>query len=265
MTESHVPVMLETSEGVATITFNRPEALNSFDDPTKVLLRDHLRAVASDESVRCVVLTGAGRAFGAGQDVKALLAEHEGDAPSLGNTVVEHYNPMVEAITTMPKPVIAAVNGIAAGAAASLAFASDLRIVAESAGFNLAFSGIALSADTGASWTLPRLVGMTRAMDLLMLPRTVSAAESLELGIATRVVADDEFGQVVGDIARRLADGPTLSFASLKRAVAFSSTHTLSESVANEARLMALTGASADHRAAVQAFVAKEKPTFVGR
>ncbi|MBW9206790.1 enoyl-CoA hydratase/isomerase family protein [Mumia sp. zg.B53] len=264
MTEPHPAVAYEVADGVATITLSRPDVLNSFDDLTKVAFRDSLHAAAADEAVRCVVLTGSGRAFSAGQDLKEHVAKMS-EGGQLSNTVEEHFNPMVLAITTMPKPVIAAVNGIAAGAGASIAFAADFRIVAESAGFNLAFAGIALSADTGASWTLQRLVGLPKATELLLLPRTVRAEEALALGLATQVVPDDAFSEAVADLAQRLATGPTLAYASLKRALAFSATHSLPESLTNEARLMALTGASEDHGTAVKAFLAKEQPTFVGR
>ena len=156
----------------------------------------------------------------------------------------------------MPKPVIAAVNGIAAGAGSSLAFAADFRILRRSAGFNLAFAGIALSCDTGASWTLPRLVGYGRATQLLLQPRTIPAEEALELGMATTVVDDDAFDAEVGALARSLADGPTLAYASIKRSLAFSATNDLPASLDQEAQKMALTGASEDHLAAVKAFLA---------
>lgn len=265
MTEPGTSVTYDLSDAVATITLSRPESLNSFDTVTKVAFRDALQEAAADDAVRCVVVTGSGRAFSAGQDLKEHIEALRSEESSLGSTVEEHFNPMVLAITQMPKPVIAAVNGIAAGAGASLAFASDFRILAASAGFNLAFAGIALSADTGASWTLQRLVGLPKATELLMLPRTVGAEEAAELGLATKVVPDDELAETVRELATRLASGPTIAYASLKRALAFSATHALPESLINEGRLMSLTGATADHRAAVEAFVAKEKPTFVGK
>ena len=144
--------------------------------------------------MRCVVLTGSGRAFCVGQDLKEHITILESsDAESLFRTVEEHYNPIVTALATMPKPVVAAVNGVAAGAGASLAFACDFRVLTESAGFNLAFTGVALSCDTGSSWTLPRIVGRAKALELLYFPRTISSAESLELGLATTVVGADEF------------------------------------------------------------------------
>jgi len=200
------------------------------------------------------VLTGTGRAFCVGQDLKEHLGLlRSGEPAVLAGTVTEHYTRILTALATMPKPVVAAVNGVAAGAGASLAFAGDLRVLADTAGFNLAFSGIALSCDTGCSWTLPRLVGHARALDLLYHPRTVGAAEALDLGLATRAVA------------ARLAAGPTVAYGAIRRALAFSAGHDLEDSLAFEASMMALTGGTEDHRAAVAAFVAKERPRFTGR
>ncbi|MCD6639495.1 MAG: enoyl-CoA hydratase-related protein [Nocardioides sp.] len=260
------PVLLDTADGIATITLNRPEAMNGLDTATKEMLRDTVVQVAEDPDVRCVVLTGSGRAFCVGQDLKEHLAGLEGDADvPLSETVALHYNPTVHALATMPKPVIAAVNGIAAGAGASYAFAADFRIVADTAGFNCAFAGVGLSCDTGASWTLPRLVGRARALDLLYFPRTVSAAEALELGLATQVVAADELDSAVRELAMRLASGPTLAYGSIRQAVAHSAGTTLDEALDLEATKMAFTGASQDHHEAVRAFVGKQAPVFNGR
>lgn len=261
------PVLLQREGAVAVVRLNRPDAMNALDVATKEALLETLRAVARDETVRCVVLTGTGRAFCVGQDLKehVQLMEHEQDAFALGATVTEHYNPIVELLTTMDKPVIAALNGVAAGAGASFAFAADLRILAESAGFNMAFTGIALSCDSGASFTLPRLVGTARAKELLLRPRTLSAQESLELGLATEVVPDAELESHVDDLATTLAAGPTKAYGAVRRAVAYSAAHPLTEALAHEAELMTSTGASADHRTAVAAFLAKEKPAFEGR
>jgi 2-(1,2-epoxy-1,2-dihydrophenyl)acetyl-CoA isomerase len=260
------PVTYDVIDGVATITLNRPDAMNSLNVATKEALRDTVAEAAADDAVRCVVLTGTGRAFCVGQDLKEHVQLLEsGGSDQLFRTVEEHYNPTVSALATMPKPVIAAVNGVAAGAGASLAFACDLRIVAESAGFNLAFPGVALSCDTGASWTLPRLVGRAKAIELLYFPSTIDAAKALELGLATAVVPADQLSAEVSDLAARLASGPTLSYAAMRQSVNFSSSHDFAESLAFEATRMNLTGASEDHRHAVAAFVAKEKPTFHGR
>lgn len=257
-------VLLDLSDGVATVTFNRPGAMNSLDIATKDLLLATLEQVAEDPAIRCVVLTGTGRAFCVGQDLREHTALLSSRDDSLWSTVPEHYNPIVELLSTMNKPVIAAINGVAAGAGASFAFAADLRIIVDTAGFNLAFAGIALSCDSGASWTLPRLIGTARAKELLMFPRTVPADEALALGMVNRVVSAEELPTVVGELARSLAAGPTLAYGAIRRSVAFAAGHPLSESLAQEAEQMALTGGSHDHASAVAAFIAKERPTFQG-
>ena len=265
MTEQQ-PVLYDVADGVATITLNRPDAMNSLDVATKVALRDEVLDAASDDAVRCVVLTGTGRAFSVGQDLKEhVTILKEGTSDELFRTVPEHYNPTVTAIATMPKPVVAAVNGVAAGAGASLAFACDFRVLADTAGFNLAFAGIALSCDTGSSWTLPRLVGRAKAMELLYFPRTIKSAEALELGLATRVVPADGLAEEVATLATRLAEGPTLSYGAIRRSVLHSEGGDFESALAFEAEMMALTGATQDHRNAVDAFVAKQKPVFEGR
>jgi 2-(1,2-epoxy-1,2-dihydrophenyl)acetyl-CoA isomerase len=247
------------------VTLNRPEAMNALDIATKDLLLATLQRVADDSTVRCLVLTGTGRAFCVGQDLRehiGLLSEAD---ESLWSTVPDRYNPIVELISTMSKPVIAAINGVAAGAGASFAFAADLRIIVDTGAFNLGFAGIALSCDSGASWTLPRLIGAAKAKELLMFPRAVPAAEALELGMVNRVVSEAELPVVVGELAHALAAGPTLAYGCIRRSVAFSAGHSLSESLAQEADQMIITGQSQDHAAAVTAFLAKEKPTFEGR
>jgi 2-(1,2-epoxy-1,2-dihydrophenyl)acetyl-CoA isomerase len=260
------PVLLEVADGVATITFNRPEAMNSLDVATKEALLVAVRQVAADPTVRCVVLTGTGRAFCVGQDLKEHVEILKSGSPeSLFRTVDEHYNPIVTALVEMEKPVVAAVNGVAAGAGASLAFACDLRVVADTAGFNLAFANIALSCDTGSSYSLQRLIGRARAIELLYFPRTVSAEEALSLGLATQVVPAGELAEVVGTLASRLAAGPTVALGAIRQSLAYAAEHTFAESVANESAQMTRTGQTADHAAAVDAFLAKEKPVFEGR
>jgi 2-(1,2-epoxy-1,2-dihydrophenyl)acetyl-CoA isomerase len=266
MTADVSPVLLEVADGVATLTFNRPEAMNSLDVATKEALLAAVRRVADDQAVRCVVLTGTGRAFCVGQDLKEHIEIlHSGSPESLFRTVDEHYNPIVSAIVGMEKPVIAAVNGVAAGAGASLAFACDLRIVADTAGFNLAFANVALSCDTGSSFTLQRLVGKARAIELLYFPRTVSADEALTLGLATRVVPAGELAEVVTDLASRLAAGPTVALGAMRQSVEYAAGHDFAAALAFESTQMTRTGATADHAAAVSAFLAKEKPVFEGR
>lgn len=262
---SKPPVTYVVSDHVATITLDRPEAMNSLNLPTKVALRDALHRATADEDARCVVLTGSGRAFCVGQDLKEHVANLHSDDASLGTTVADHYNPIVTALATMPKPVVAAVNGVAAGAGASLTFACDFRLVSQSASFNTAFAAIGLSCDTGSSWTLPRLVGHAKATELLLMPRTIDADEAFALGLATSVVSTDEFAETVAKFASRLAHGPTIAYASIRRSIAYSATHDLAASLAHEAQKMTLTGETADHHGAVDAFLAKEKPVFEGR
>ena len=265
-TSTEPPVRYDVAEGVGTITLNRPEAMNGLDIATKEALLAAATEAAADDAVRCVVLTGTGRAFCVGQDLK----EHQqlldsGTSDQLFTTVERHYNPTIKALLTMPKPVLAAVNGVAAGAGASLAFGCDLRVLAESAGFNLAFAGVALSCDTGSSWTLQRLVGRAKALELLYFPRTIPAAEALGLGLATSVVVDDDFPGEVAALAARLAAGPTRAYAAIRQSVTNSATAGLDDALAFEASMMNATGATDDHRNAVAAFVAKQKPEFTGR
>jgi 2-(1,2-epoxy-1,2-dihydrophenyl)acetyl-CoA isomerase len=266
VTESAAPVQYDVSDGVATITLNRPDAMNALDEATKVALKEAVEQASADEAARVVVITGRGRAFCVGQDLREHIENMSSKSmEEVWATVPEHFAPIAATIAQMDKPVIAAVNGVAAGAGASLAFLCDLRVVADSAGFNTAFTGIGLSCDTGASWTLPRLVGTDKALELLMLPRTVPAQEALELGMATRVVAAEDFEKEVAALASTLAQGPTLAYGAVRRSVAFGATSTLVEALAFEGDMMARTGSSADHAKAVQAFVEKRKPTFEGR
>lgn len=267
MTEilSDAPLQLDTTDGVAWVRLNRPDAMNSLNVSLKESLRDTLHQVASDPDVRCVVLTGTGRAFCVGQDLKEHVANLASGDASLGTTVAQHYNPIVETLAGMDKPVVAALNGVAAGAGLSFALACDFRIAVDTASLNTAFAGIALSCDSGISWHLPRLVGPAKAKELLFFPRSVPAAEALELGLLTQVVSAEAFEDTVRDFCSTLAAGPTLAYGSIRRAVAFSTTHDLSASLAHEGEQMNRTGASADHRVAVDAFLAKQKPAFTGR
>ena len=260
------PVRYEVADGVATITLDCPDAMNSLDVATKVALREAVARAADDHAARCVVLTGSGRAFCVGQDLKEhaeILRSSSSD--ELFSTVPEHYNPIVTALATMPKPVVAAVNGVAAGAGASLAFACDFRVLADTAGFNLAFTGVALACDSGTSWTLPRLVGRAKALELLYFPRTIKAAEALDLGLATQVVPAADLASEAAILAGRLAAGPTVAFGAVRRSLDFAGGHDLVTSLEFEAQMMTLTGGTTDHANAVAAFVAKETPTFEGR
>ncbi|MGH3658622.1 MAG: enoyl-CoA hydratase/isomerase family protein, partial [Micromonosporaceae bacterium] len=176
------PLLIDTTDGVTTLTLNRPESLNSLDRSLKEALRDTVTALVSDASCRAIVLTGAGRAFCVGQDLREHVETLESGSGDPLATVKEHYNPIVEALGTMPKPVIAAVRGMAAGAGGSLSFLADFRIGGPGTQFLMAFANVGLAADTGASWTLPRLVGYAKATELMMLATPVKAADALSLG-----------------------------------------------------------------------------------
>ncbi|MGP4000913.1 enoyl-CoA hydratase-related protein [Streptomyces sp. 8N706] len=262
-------VLHEVTDGLATITLNRPDAMNALNVETKVALRDSLRQAADDPAVRAVLLIGSGRAFCVGQDLKEhiglLAADREAGGGSTMTTVRDHYNPIVTAIAGMPKPVVAGVNGVAAGAGAGFAFAADYRVVADTAAFNTSFAGVALTSDSGVAWTLPRLIGHGRAADLLFFPRNVSAQEALELGIANKVIPAADLAAEAEAVARRLAKGPTAAYAAIKEALAHGADHGLASTLEKEDELQVRAGASEDHRIAVEAFVKKEKPTFLGR
>ena len=256
-------LLVDDREGVRTFTLNRPEAFNSLTAELKESLRDALNDTAADPNVRAVVLTGAGKAFCAGQDLKEHVAALQANDPTPFKTVDEHYNPIVRAITSMPKPVIAAVNGMAAGAGASFAYACDLRIAAQNAKFLMAFATIGLTADSGASWTLPRLIGYGRAMELMLLAKPVTAQQALSIGMVTEVV--DDALTTAQELAARMATGPTTGYGKIKEALLAAAGADLEKALAVEGDGQALLGKTEDHREAVDAFVAKRTPTFKGR
>ena len=257
------PVRYDVADGVATVTLDQPDALNALTVAMKVALREALERAGADQDVRAVVLTGAGRGFCVGQDLREHAASLADGDTSL-STVREHYNPIVTALTGLPKPVVAAVNGTAAGAGASLAFACDFRIAADSAAFLMAFARVGLGPDTGASWTLQRLVGHGRAAAMLMLAEPVSAAQALEMGLVNAVVPAADLAAAAQELAARLAAGPTLAYAGIKEALAAAATSDLTAALETEAQIQARCGATDDHRKAVDAFLAKKAPTFTG-
>jgi len=252
---------VEVDGPVATLTLDRPAALNALTVPVKVAFREALESLARERTVRAVILTGAGRAFCAGQD----LAERERpDAAPLEVEVRERYNPIIRALRSMGQPVIAAVNGVAAGAGASLAMACDLRIAAEEARFLLAFGRIGLVPDSGASWLLPRIVGPAHAAELALLGDGVDAAEALRMGLVSRVVPGDRLMPEARAMAERLAEGAPLAMALTKEALQRSMTISLDEALEGEAKLQGIAGASADHAEGLAAFRDKRPPRFTG-
>ncbi len=256
-------LLIDRDAAVVTLTLNRPESMNSLSLALKQALVDAVADVGADESVRAIVLTGAGRGFCVGQDLKEHAASLQGEPAPL-NTVTVHYNPIVSGLATMPKPVIAAVNGMAAGAGAGLAFACDFRIASSAAGFLIAFANIGLSLDSGISWTLPRLIGSARASALALLAEPVSAEAALEMGLVNAVVEPDRMLPAAQELAARFAAGPTAAYAAIKQSLAFAQSATLPDALAREGELQSEMGTSEDHRNATAAFLAKQKPIFTG-
>jgi 2-(1,2-epoxy-1,2-dihydrophenyl)acetyl-CoA isomerase len=255
-------IRFETRPGVAWITLDRPDVLNSFDTAMSLLLQDRLAEVERDGSVRAVVLTGAGRAFCAGQD----LAEATGGAlTDFAAHVRKVYNPLVLALRALPKPVICAVNGVAAGAGANLALACDLVVASAAASFVQAFVNIGLVPDTGGTWLLPRLVGGAQAAALTMLGEKITAQRALELGMIYQVTPAAELEGTVSALATRLAAQPTYALALTKRLLQAAATNSLEQQLELEAESQRLAGGSTDYAEGVAAFLAKRKPVFTGR
>ena len=255
--------ILEIRNGVAVITFNRPDALNAFNLELKLAFRAALDEAAANPQVRAVLLTGSGRGFCVGQD----LSEHTENlqAGNALNTVAEHFNPIVRLMTTMPKPIVAGINGTAAGVGLSLALACDLRVGAAGAKYTTAFSPIGLTTDGGMSWTLPRLVGVTRATELILLGKPFTSEQALEWGILNRLVPSDELASAAMSLAEELAAGPTAALALSKKGLALAASSTLDQALDLESESQMAAGETEDHHNAVKAFLAKEQPTFVGK
>jgi 2-(1,2-epoxy-1,2-dihydrophenyl)acetyl-CoA isomerase len=258
-------LLVERDAGVATLTLNRPDSMNSLSVELKEALLDAVRDVSADPAVRAVVLTGSGRGFCVGQDLREHVALLEANDPAPLSTVSKHYNPLVLSLARMPKPVVAAVNGMAAGAGAGLAFACDFRIAARSAGFLLAFANVGLTLDSGTSWTLPRLVGQARATALALLAEPITAESALEMGLVNAVADPDEVLPSAQELAGRLAAGPTAAYAAIKQSIAYAATADLESALAKEDELQTAMGHTEDHRTSTAAFVNKQTPTFIGR
>ena len=257
------PVLTRKEDGYAVITLNRPDKLNSFTKAMHVALRAAFSEAANDPACRAIVLTGAGRGFCAGQDLQERSFEN--GPPDLGASLAENYNPLVMAIRTAEKPVICAVNGVAAGAGANVALACDIVIAARSAKFIQAFSKIGLVPDAGGSWFLPKLIGEARARALAILAEPVTAEQAVECGMIWKTVDDADLMPTAEAMARDLATRPTRSFALMKKAFLASSGNSLEEQLALEAELQREAGRTEDFRAGVEAFRAGAKPVFKGR
>lgn len=263
---SYENISLAIEAGIARLTLNRPDKLNSFTDAMHAELRDALDRVHADKAARVLVLTGAGRGFCAGQDLadRAMQIEASGQAPNLGDTVERNYKPLVLRLANLRVPTIAAVNGIAAGAGASVALACDLVIATQSAYFLQAFSKVGLIPDTGGTWFLPQRVGMARAMGLALLADKLPAAKAAEWGLIWQCVADADFAATVDQTAATLAAAPTKALVRTRQAMQAAPTHTLEQQLSMEAGFMRELGWSADYAEGVSAFREKRAPNFSG-
>lgn len=259
------PVTLERDGAVAVVTLNRPERRNALTVELKEALHQALAEVAADPDVRAVVLAGSGKSFCVGQDLGEHVKSLRGDSATSFDTVEKHYNPIVTLLATMPKPVVCAINGGAVGAGLGFAMACDLRIAAEGATFATAFSAIGLTADSGLSGTLTHSLGAARATELLLLGESFDAAQALASGLVRSVVPADEVLGAALTLARKLAAGPTLAYAEIKKAVAIGAVSALDTVLAAEAAGQARLGVTRDHHEAVEAFLEKRAPAFEGR
>ena len=262
---SFTAIRTATADGVATITLARPDRLNAFTTAMHAELRQALDAAERDEAVRCVVLTGEGRAFSAGQDLTEERVPGPDGKPDFGARLERDYNPLVERIYAFPKVTVAALNGPTVGASANIALACDFLLAARSAYLQEVFAKIALVPDAGGTWSLPRIVGAKRALALMLTADQIPADELERMGLVYKVFDDAVFRDQVSAYARRLAAGPTMAYRLIKEAARVSETNDLKTQLALEANLQRKAGASEDAREGVAAFREKRAPRYKGR
>ncbi|MCB0482561.1 MAG: 2-(1,2-epoxy-1,2-dihydrophenyl)acetyl-CoA isomerase [Flavobacteriales bacterium] len=255
-------IQFEILDSLAVIRMNRPDKLNSFVREMALEMQGAIQQCQSDASVRAVLITGEGRAFCAGQDLAEAISE---DGPALTQIVDEHYNPIIELIRGLNKPVVAAVNGVAAGAGANIALACDIVVATQSASFIQAFSAIGLIPDSGGTYTLPRLIGWQKASALMMLGDKISADEAEKMGMIYKVFPDEEFQTASVKLATRLSTMATAGLAFTKQALHASLTNTLSEQLTLEKELQTKAGQTFDYQEGVNAFLEKRKPNYKGK
>jgi 2-(1,2-epoxy-1,2-dihydrophenyl)acetyl-CoA isomerase len=262
-------LLYSVENNVALITLNRPESLNAMNPDMLSQVAEIGERAASDPDIRCVVVTGAGRAFSAGGDVKAMASGNSGGeaggAVLSGAERLRQQEEISRLLYEMPKPTIAAVNGVAAGAGLSVALACDLRLAGDQARFTTAFSKVGFSGDFGGTWLLQRLVGPAKAKELYFMSDVFGAEEALRLGLVNRVVPQDRLMEETMALARKLASGPTLAYGRIKDNFTYGATATFGETLTREAENMIASGQTEDHRNAARAFVEKREPTFLGR
>lgn len=257
-------ILFEIRDGIARVTLNRPDKLNSFNVQMHQQLRDALTAVENDDTVRVLVLTGAGRAFCAGQDLgdRSVTA---GESVDLGASIENYYAPLVKRLRKLEMPVIAAVNGVAAGAGANLAFACDLVIAAKSASFIESFCKLGLIPDTGGTYLLPRLIGTALAMGIALLGEKITAEQAADWGLIWKCVDDYEFAAAIDKLAEQLAAAPTKGLARIKQAIYSSGERSLDEQLDFERDTMRELGRTSDYQEGVAAFLEKRTPKFIGQ
>jgi 2-(1,2-epoxy-1,2-dihydrophenyl)acetyl-CoA isomerase len=258
-------LLTQQDEGVLTITMNRPEVLNAFNDPMLAELTEAMETAAQDVQVRCVVLTGAGRAFGAGQDLNAFSTVRSDNEPVRVSAHLARYHRLIKTMRSMPKPIIGAIRGVAAGISCNIALACDIRIAADNARFLEAFARIGLVPDGGGGYLLPRLIGLGRALDMALLADEVSGPEAERIGLVTKCVPTDEFDNTVAAFAHRLANGPTRAYGLIKELLYTSMNLSYEESLKLEGQLQDQAIATADHREGVAAFLEKRQAKYTGQ
>ena len=256
-------ITTESAHNVLTITLNRPESLNAFNDSMIQETTSAFKQAAKDKETRSVVITGNGRAFSSGQDLKEVNDRQ--DDFSLGRHIRHGYNKLITSMIALEKPVIAAVNGVAAGAGCSVALAADIRIAADSASFIQVFSRVGLIPDSGSTWLLPRLIGYARAYEMAVTSDRISAEKALSWGLVNEVTPSEQLMEIVYGWARTLSSGPTLAYGLTKRAMVRGFNQSLADSLEYEAQLQELTGRSEDFNEGIQAFVEKREPIFRGK
>ncbi|HLI46395.1 MAG TPA: enoyl-CoA hydratase-related protein [Geobacterales bacterium] len=259
-------ILLEKKEGIAKITLNRPEVLNALDGPSIELLDKTLSEIAKDESIRCVILTGTGRAFCVGIDLRYMKSFYEkGEKFDYGGFLRKNFNRIVLKIVSMPKPVISVINGVAAGAGIGLALSCDYKLMSEKASFVEAFLNVGLVPDTGSCFFVLKNLGLSRAMEFFTLGETIDAKKALELGLVNNVVEEDKLNSRAEEIAAKYASLPTKAIALTKKLVYYSLNHDLEDSLEYEAYLQDIAGATEDHAEGLKAFLEKRKPVFKGK
>jgi 2-(1,2-epoxy-1,2-dihydrophenyl)acetyl-CoA isomerase len=261
---SEPSVLFEVQEGYALVTLNRPDRLNSFNPEMHERLRDALAQVKSRDDIRAVLLTGAGRGFCAGQDLSDRVVKPGGPPPDLGHTIGTFYNPLVRTLRNLEKPVVCAVNGVAAGAGANLALACDVVLAARSASFIQAFCKIGLMPDSGGTYFLPRLVGTARALGLALLGEKLSAEEAERIGLIWKCVEDAQLMETARGIAAGFGKGPTKAYGAIKEALYASPHNTLDAQLNLERDIQRELGRTEDYREGVTAFMEKRTPQFKG-